>query len=132
MKNRLMMMVSSDSSFQIHSWERPDLLKTLLNNVGRIWLAQCKSNSQRGIGRQMFEVSDDGKLHILTNPSSTIVMPVSLIRITSFIIFSSYLLSYGKCKESDDHFEIAREKKSGEVAKTSVNQELESPLEPSL
>ena len=80
----------------------------------------------------MFEVSDDGKLHILTNPSSTIVMPVSLIRITSFIIFSSYLLSYGKCKESDDHFEIAREKKSGEVAKTSVNQELESPLEPSL
>ena len=47
-------------------------------------------------------------------------------RITSFIIFSSYLLSYGRCKENDDHFEIAREKRSEEVAKTSVNQELES------
>ena len=40
------------------------------------------------------------------------IVPVSLIRITSFVIFLSYLLSYGRCNERDDRFEIAREKRS--------------------
>ena len=75
--NNRLMMVGSDTSFQIQSWERNDLCMEVfktLDTVGRIWLRQCKSNSQRGIERQMFGVSDDGKLHPSTITSSCIFL----------------------------------------------------------
>ena len=44
-----------------------------LNQVGRLWLRQCKSKGEHGIQRQMFGVTKDGKLHPFTKPSSCIL-----------------------------------------------------------
>ena len=70
-------MEESATFFQIHSSERPDLcievFKTL-EHVGRLWLQKCKSQSDRGIERQTFGVTNEGKLHPSTMPSSCIFL----------------------------------------------------------
>ena len=66
-------MVQRDTFFQIHSSENTNLcievFKTL-ENVGRLWLRQWKSKGERGYERQMFGVTNEGKLHPSTKPSS--------------------------------------------------------------
>ena len=77
------MMVESDTgdtvtpSFQIQSSAQPKLcievFKTL-DQVGRLWLQMCKSKGERGIERQMFSVTNEGKLHPSTKQSSCIFL----------------------------------------------------------
>ena len=66
-------MVENDAFFQISSSEQTNLcievFKTL-ENVGRLWLRPCKSKGERGIERQMFGVTNDGKIQPSTKPSS--------------------------------------------------------------
>ena len=68
---------TSESVFQIQSTERKDLcievFKTL-DQVGRLWLQKCKSKSDIGMDRQMFSVTNDGKLHPSTKTSSCIFL----------------------------------------------------------
>ena len=70
-------MEESATFFQIHSSERPDLcievFKTL-EQVGRLWLQQCKSKDERGIERQTFAITNDGKLHPSTKSNSCIFL----------------------------------------------------------
>ena len=70
-------MVESDIYFQIQSSERPNLCMEVfktLDQVGCLWLQQCKSKDESGIERQMFGVTIDGKLHPSTRPSSCIFL----------------------------------------------------------
>ena len=73
----ILTMVDSDTYFQIQSSEKPDhcieIFKTL-DKIGRLWLRQCKSKSERGIERQMFGTTNDGKLQPSTKPSSCIFL----------------------------------------------------------
>ena len=76
-QHKRLMMIGSDTSFQIQSWQRSDICMEVfktLDKVGRIWLQTCKSKSDIGIERQMFSVSNDGKLHPSTKPSSCIFL----------------------------------------------------------
>lgn len=63
---------ASETSFQIKSLEQPDLcievFKTL-DQVGRLWIRRCKANGERGIERQMFAITNDGKLYPHTKPN---------------------------------------------------------------
>ena len=73
-----MTMVNTNTSFQIQSSEQPHLcievFKTL-KKVGRLWLRPCgKSTGKSGIERQMFSVTNEGKLHPSTKPSSCLFL----------------------------------------------------------
>ena len=75
--HRRLTMDESDSYFQVHSSQRPDIcievFKTL-NQVGRLWLQKCKLKGERGIERQMFGITTQGKLHPFAKPSSCIFL----------------------------------------------------------
>ena len=76
-KHGRLTMVERDTFFQIHSSEQSDLCIEVfkrLNQVGRLWLRRCKSKDEHGIQRQMFSVTNDGKLHPSTMPSSCIFL----------------------------------------------------------
>lgn len=67
--------VYDDDYFQIKSSERPDLCVEVSKNLdknGRISLQKCKSKVESGIARQMFGVTNIGKLYSSTKPSSCI------------------------------------------------------------
>ena len=70
-------MEESATFFQIHSSEQPDLcievFKTL-ENLGRLWIQQCRSQDDRGIERQTFGITNDGKLYPSTKSSSCIFL----------------------------------------------------------
>ena len=73
-------MVENDTFFQIHSSEQPNLCMEVfkaLNQVGRLWLRQCKSKDESGIERQMFGVTSEGKLHPSTKPSSCLFLYIN-------------------------------------------------------
>ena len=62
-----------NSFFQIHSSERPDLCIEVfetLEQVGRLWLQPCKTKDDRGVERQTFAITNNGKLHPATKPFS--------------------------------------------------------------
>ena len=70
-------MVEDEIFFQIHSSEKDSLCIEVfksLENVGRLWLRPCKSKGERGVERQMFGVTKEGKLHPSTKPSSCIFL----------------------------------------------------------
>ena len=70
-------MVESENFFQIQSSEDPNLCMEVfktLDQVGRIWLRPCKSKGESGIERQMFVVTNDGKLHPSAKPSSCLFL----------------------------------------------------------
>ena len=74
--HRLTLDESDDTYFQIQSSERPDLCIEVfksLDQVGRLWVRQCKSKSDSGIERQMFGVTSDGKLHPSSSRSSSCI-----------------------------------------------------------
>ena len=70
-------MVESDITtfFQIQSLRQPKLCIEVfkrLDKVGRLWLKTCKTKGDSGMDRQMFGITNDGKLHPSTKPSSCI------------------------------------------------------------
>lgn len=70
--------VDTETSFQIQSSSRPDLCmeveKSLDRGAGRIKLQKCKAKGSKGIERQMFDITDTGKLRASTRPSSCILL----------------------------------------------------------
>ena len=70
-------MIHSNNLFQIWSYKQPNfcikVCKTL-EKVGRLWLRKCKSKGESSIKRQMFGVTNEGKLHPSTIASSIIFL----------------------------------------------------------
>ena len=76
-QHRLRVTMAENNIFQIQSLENPNLCMEVfktLENFGRLWLRQCKTKGDRGIKRQMFSVTNDGKLHSSTKSSSCIFL----------------------------------------------------------
>ena len=70
-------MVENETFFQIHLSEKSHLCMEIfktLETVSRLWLRPCKSKGERGYERQMFGVTNDGKIHPSTKPSSCIFL----------------------------------------------------------
>ena len=70
-------MEESATFFQIKSSERSDLCIEVfqsLEYVGRLWLRKCKSKDDRGIERQSFAMTNEGKLYPSAMSSSCIFL----------------------------------------------------------